>query len=334
MSTESAVGVVVIGRNEGERLVRCLASAAAPGRRVVYVDSGSTDDSVAAASRLGAEIVHLEPSRPFTAARARNAGLVRLRGEGVTPAFVQFVDGDCELDPHWIERGLAELRARPQAAVVAGRRRERAPEASVYNRLCDIEWDTPVGEALACGGDFLARVDALVTVGGLRETMIAGEEPELCHRLRHAGFEIWRLDAEMTLHDAAITRFSQWWRRANRAGHAYAETAWLHGRESGFLGVRPIVSMLIWAVGVPALALLLAVWSPALALAVLFTFPLQWWRVARRLQTEGLAPALARAHAAFLLLAKPAQLAGASRFVGSLLSGRDRVLIEYKGVAS
>ena len=77
------------------------------------------------------------------------------------------------------------------------------PEASVYNRLCDFEWDTPVGDAEACGGDFLARAAAFGSVGGFDERMIAGEEPELCYRLRRGGWRIHRADHAMTLHDAA-----------------------------------------------------------------------------------------------------------------------------------
>src|SRR5207248_7579001 len=128
----------------------------------------------------------------------------------------------------WLERAEQELKVRPEVAVVCGRRRERFPEGSVYNRLCDMEWDTPVGEAESCGGDAMMRVKAVRATGGYRAALIAGEEPELCLRLREAGWKVLRLDAEMTLHDAAMTRFGQWWKRAVRAGHAFAEVSWLH----------------------------------------------------------------------------------------------------------
>ncbi len=181
-------------------------------------------------------------TRPFTAARARNAGLARLSGDG----FVQLVDGDCELRPGWVAAALAAMAAHPRAVVVCGRRRERHPEASVWNRLCDREWDTPVGPALACGGDALMRLPALRAAGGFREDLIAGEEPELCLRLRRAGGEVWRIDAEMTLHDAAMTRFGQWWRRSRRAGHAFAEGAALHGAGPDRHWVAETRRALIW----------------------------------------------------------------------------------------
>jgi glycosyltransferase involved in cell wall biosynthesis len=72
------IAAIAIGRNEGERLVRCFASLQGRVGLIVYVDSGSTDGSVAAAQDSGAEVVALDLSVPFTAARARNAGLARV----------------------------------------------------------------------------------------------------------------------------------------------------------------------------------------------------------------------------------------------------------------
>jgi GT2 family glycosyltransferase len=224
------VGVVAIGRNEGERLARCLASLDPAARPTVYVDSGSTDGSPDRARSLGAEVVALDLSVPFTAARARNAGFDRLLAVAPEVEYVQFADGDCEVDPNWIPTATAELDARPDVAVVCGRRRERFPAATVYNRLCDLEWAGPAGETLACGGDALVRVSALKAVGGYRPDLIAGEEPELCVRLRANGGKIVRLAAEMTRHDAAMTRFGQWWKRNVRAGHAFAQVSRLHAR--------------------------------------------------------------------------------------------------------
>jgi GT2 family glycosyltransferase len=201
------VGVVAIGRNEGERLKRCLRSVLDQARRVVYVDSGSTDGSVEFARSLGVEVVELDMDRPFTMARGRNAGFERLLERDPAIRFVQFVDGDCEVCPGWIERARSALLERPEVAAVSGRRREIDPGASIYNRLTDQEWDMPIGEVRQCGGDVMIRAEALEAVGGYNEAMIAGEEPELSVRLRRAGGVIRRLDAEMTLHDAAMTRW-------------------------------------------------------------------------------------------------------------------------------
>lgn len=319
MSRRDEVGAVAIGRNEGARLTRCLAALAPAAGRVVYVDSGSSDGSVAAARGMGAEVVELDPARPFTAARARNAGFARLAEDG-RPRLVQFVDGDCELQAGWIETAAAFLDAHPDVAVVCGRRRERHPEASLWNRLVDREWDTPVGEARACGGDALMRSDPLAAAGGFDARLIAGEEPELCVRLRAAGWRIWRLDAEMTLHDAAMTRPGQWWRRSARAGHAAAEGAAMHGGPPERHGVARTRRALLWGAALPLAALLGALATPW-ALLLLLAYPAQIARLARR---EGWV------RATFLTLGKIAEAHGVLGYALGRLTGRGRRLIEYK----
>lgn len=312
------VGAVVIGRNEGERLLACLRSLQGQVRRVVYVDSGSTDGSQAAAAALGAEVVVLDAGEPFTAARARNAGLRALAAD--PPGFVQFVDGDCEVQPGWIATALAAFTEHPRAVVVCGRRRERFPEASVYNRLADREWDTPVGQALACGGDALMRHAAVAAVGGYRADLIAGEEPELCLRLRRAGGEVLRIPAEMTLHDAAMTRFAQWWRRSRRAGHAFAEGAALHGAPPDRHWVAETRRALLWGAVLPLAVVLAGLAHPAGWLLVLL-WPAQVARLARRGGREW---------AFFTVLGKLAEAQGALGYYIDRLRGRRRGLIEYK----
>ncbi len=278
------LGAVVIGRNEGERLNRCLSSVLAQVPVVVYVDSGSTDDSIAVATELGVLVYALDLRQPFTAARARNAGVRRLQAVASELEFVQFVDGDCELDPAWIGAATEFLDQHADVAAVCGRRRERHPERSVYNLLCDLEWDTPVGEAKACGGDVLMRTSALRQVIGFHEELIAGEEPELCVRLRATGWRVWRLDAEMTLHDAAMTRFGQWWRRSLRTGFAYAEGVRLHGAAPERHWVRESRSAWAWGAIFPLVLVSLVLVVGASAWWGLALYPLQVVRLAWRIR--------------------------------------------------
>lgn len=318
-ATLPVIDAVVIGRNEGARLVACLTSLAGQVRRTVYVDSGSSDGSVAAARALGAKVIALDMTQPFTAARARNAGLAVLDA----PDFVQWVDGDCVVDAGWLTAALAAFSQHPAAAVVCGRRREMSPQASVYNRLIDLEWATPLGSVAACGGDALMRFSAVTAVGGYRAELIAGEEPELCLRLRAAGHQVWRIDAEMTLHDAAITRFGQWWRRSVRAGHAYAEGAALHGRAGrGITGhwVRETLRALLWGVALPVLILVATLIYPAAA-AMILIYPAQIWRLGRQGGWEW---------ALFTLLGKFAEAWGVLRYWVGRLRGKRQALIEYK----
>lgn len=325
--TLAEVGFVAIGRNEGDRLVACLKSLREAGAgRIVYVDSGSSDGSVNAAVTLGADAVALDMSQPFTAARARNAGARRLI-EPANPRFIQFIDGDCTLANGWLQKAHAFLAANPDVAAVCGRRRERYPDRTVFNRLCDVEWDTPVGETIACGGDALIRVDALTAAGFYDESLIAGEEPELCLRFRERGFKIWRLDAEMSVHDAAMTRVSQWWTRAERAGHAYAEVSTLHRASPQRIWARETRRAFLWSAIAPVAVMLSLVVHPEF-LAMLAAYPAQALRLylsARRRLGEIAAP-----WAAATVIGKFAEASGALKYYWGRAKGRRSGLFEYK----
>jgi len=321
------IGYVAIGRNEGDRLKACLASL----RRdqsaiIVYVDSGSTDDSLNIARSFGAKIVELDVTIPFTAARARNAGAKRLL-EIADPEFIQFIDGDCALDEHWPRMALDFLDAHKDVAIVCGRRRERFPEASVYNRLCDIEWDTPIGDAQACGGDALMRRKAIEQAGFYDESLIAGEEPELCVRLRERAWGIRRLDAEMTRHDAAMTKFSQWWKRSARAGHAFAEVSYLHRNSACGVWKRETMRSLVWSSIAPIAVTLSVAVNPAFILFVA-AYPLQMVRLywgGKKTLGGAAAP-----WAIFTVLGKFPESIGILRYHAGRLFGRRSGLVEYK----
>ncbi len=329
-TSTTRLGAVAIGRNEGERLRACLRSlidAEDAGVRVVYVDSGSTDGSVEMAKALGAEVVDLDMSQPFTAARARNAGLERLLELERNLQYVHFIDGDCEMLPGWMVEATAFLDEHPDYGVVCGRRRERYPDRTIYNLLCDIEWDGPTGEVKACGGDSLMRVDVLEQVGGFRPDLIAGEEPELCVRIRKAGYRVFRLDRDMCLHDAAMTRFDQWWRRSVRSGHAFAEGAALHGAPPERHSVRNVVNAIAWGLVLPmGILVSILVFGPV-ALLLLLIYPLQVVRLARKGPREG------RANwfwAFFLVLSRFSETVGGFKYwVRQVRKGPIR-LIEYK----
>lgn len=316
-----SLAAIAIGRNEGDRLRACLDSLGGRFDRIVYVDSGSTDGSLEMARSKGAEVVQLDMSKPFTAARARNAGLDHLMQTGTAPQMVQFLDGDCQLQPTWLPTALGFLEDHPQVAVVCGRRRELFPDATLWNRLIDAEWDTPIGQAQACGGDALMRVEALQQVGGYNPTLIAGEEPELCVRLRQAGHLIWRLDAEMTLHDAAMTRFGQWWQRAKRAGHAFAEGAALHGAPPERHYVAERNRGVIWGLVVPVVTVLGVLITPWAGLLLLI-WPAQFLRLLRKgYDAQG---------AGLMIIGKFAESQGLLMYVSKRLRGQHSQLIEYK----
>lgn len=314
------VAAIAIGRNEGARLVRCLSSLEGRVGRIVYVDSGSTDNSLAEARAIGAATIALDTERPFTAARARNAGLASIADDPKIE-FVQFIDGDCEVQPDWIVTARRFLEENDRVAIVCGRRRERFPDATLWNRLTDEEWAAAPGKVRACGGDAMMRRVALAEVSGFNSSLIAGEEPELCVRLRQAGWEVWRLDAEMTLHDAAMTRFSQWWSRCRRAGYTYAEGVALHGAPPERHNVARLRRTVLWGGVLPLITLLGLAVTP-FTLVLLLIWPLQILRLRRQ--------GMRTSSAFFLMLGKLAEIQGALTWAWRRMRSRPSHLIEYK----
>lgn len=300
---KAATAIVIIGRNEGERLRPGLHSATLVSERVVYVDSGSRDGSPALARSFGIEVVELDSGLPFTAARGRNAGFAHVLSRWPDTRSVQFIDGDCELNLKWIAAGLAEMARDAQIAVVFGRRRERYPRQTMFNHVCDREWDGPAGPAESCGGDALMRTDALLDVGGYDASLIAAEDDDVCHRLRRGGWKIVRLADEMTLHDVAMTTWWQWWQRNRRSGHAGAEAWHRRGAEDPTL-LKHVLSNLLWSL--PPCWLL---------------WPVLWWRVYRGSDAI---------YATHIVLGKIPHCFGQIGYWWTSLRARKMQLIEYK----
>ena len=321
-------GIVAIGRNEGSRLDACLRSVADFLPRVVYVDSGSSDGSVALARRVGADVVELDLNTPFTAARARNAGFARLMELHPDLALVFFVDGDCEVESGWMSAASAFLAREASVAVVCGIRRERYPQQSLYNRLCDLEWHSaPFGSVKACGGDALFRVAAFRAAGGYNPSLICGEEPDLCVRLRMSGWLVWHLDQPMTIHDAAIHRFMQWWRRTRRAGYAYAQGAAMHGAAPERHWVAESRRAWIWGLVIPLIAITGACLDIRIGLLILLVYPLQCLRLALR---AGAAADIRWRWAAATVVGKFAEMLGQVQYLVSRVRMTRQTLIEYK----
>ncbi|NEP17546.1 MAG: glycosyltransferase [Leptolyngbya sp. SIO4C1] len=331
----SDIGIVAIGRNEGERLKGCLRALKAQISEqtpIVYVDSGSTDDSVRTARELGASVIELDLAQPFTAARARNAGFNYLMTHFPQLHYVQFIDGDCELSAGWLEAARQRLDQDPQLAIVCGYRQERFPQATPYNRYTDLEWQKLPGEASACGGDALVRVKAIRVVNGYNGSLICGEEPEMCIRLRRLGWKIWQLDRVMVIHDADMQHFGQWWKRAVRGGWAVAEGFAMYGQAPEQYMVRRHRSGWFWGFGIPAIALAAAWPTRGLSLLLLvLAYAGLMYRVYRyRRSAYSNPPAHALNYAFFCTLSKFAQAVGQLKYWLTRWQRKTPLLIEYK----
>jgi glycosyltransferase involved in cell wall biosynthesis len=334
-NSQSCIGIVVIGRNEGERLRRCLDSTVAAGRHIVYVDSGSTDGSLALAMAKGAVVLPLDMTTPFCAARARNEGYRQLTQLDDGLRYVQFVDADCELDANWLPQALAALEKRTDVAAVAGWLRERAPEASIYNRIAELEWNqSSPGPVDAVGGIFLIRRDAFDSVEGFNATIPAGEEPELCQRLIHKGWKLLRLDYEMARHDLAMMRFSQWWRRMGRAGYGSMDVAYRFGVGRFSNNVWRVLGWSGW-MATTVIAALVAIITQstalaALAIAMFAIWPVRVIRIALRTRAKGHPWSVALPYAFLMAICFLPQGWGQLRYLADRLLNRSLRLLEYK----
>jgi glycosyltransferase involved in cell wall biosynthesis len=334
MSAELDVSVVVIGRNEGERLLRCIESVQSADWadlrwELIYVDSHSVDGSPQRAQALGVRVLDLGMARP-SAAAGRNIGWRAARGK-----LVLFLDGDTLLEPGFVREALPSL-ADATVAAVWGHRRESQPEQSIYTRVLDLDWVFAPGRVDYFGGDVLVRRAALEQAGGFDDQLVAGEEPELCRRLRARGWTIEHIDAPMTRHDLAITSSRAWWKRAERAGLAYAQVSArfvgtddpLWQREARRNRVHGLALLAL-----PVLSLTLAVWWTAALPLLLLALVVLWARSARRCRWKCPGrPGLAWAYAGHSHLQQLPILAGQWRWWRLQRARRAPTLIEYKGV--
>ncbi len=331
------VGVVVIGRNEGKRLERCLAARGICGLTTVYVDSGSTDGSVSHAESLGIHTIKLDDDRPFTAARGRNAGIEFLVDNYPDLEYIQLLDGDTQIDDDFITFAAHELDSGTTIGAVFGRLRERNRHGSKYNRLCDMEWNHEPGDSEAFSGNVLLRAVTWKDAGGYDETLIAGEDPELSLRVRNKGWTIRSIDAQMGLHDADMHTFAQWWTRTTRTGHAFAEGADMHSGVGHYK--KEVRSIAFWGgvlpLGIGASAA--AGFSKRffwLGLGAALIYPIQWWRIRGHRLAVGDDTEDAKLYATHVMIGKFAELRGIFQYRLNKLRGTRKDLVEYRSVES
>ena len=317
------IGIVIIGRNEGKRLPLCFQSMGMLGCQKVYVDSGSIDESVAIAKAHGIDIVELDKSAPFSAARARNEGFERLLELNPALELVHFIDGDCELAPCWLSNVIEVFDKQKNVAVISGRLREKHRNTSVYMKLCDMGWYKPAGFVDACGGIATYRRNVFESMSGFNGLLIAGEEPELCLRMREAGWKVLSLDVEMGTHDSAMTKFSQWWTRCVKVGFGY-----MNGLEWGGWS-KQYKSTLFWA-GLPLVIVLLVLMSSSgVSLLLFLLYPIQVYRIFRKASGDKLSRKDRFIYAFFCMLSKFPESQGIMAYFLNKISSKSKI-IQYK----
>ncbi|MBL1211656.1 glycosyltransferase family A protein, partial [Geminocystis sp. GBBB08] len=264
------------------------------------------------------------------AARARNKGLEYIIKHYPETKYIQFLDGDCELLPNWLENAMAKLNKKENLAIVVGRNIEKYPEKSIYNYLADMEWNTPIGETNSCGGNALIRLEALKQVNGYNSSLICGEEPEMCLRLRQKEWKIERLDVNMTLHDTAMFKFSQWWKRATRWGWAVAEGYFMHGKPPENYMIKEYFSGFLWGLIIPFFAITLIWITNGLSLFLLLSYLLLLFKIYRYRLNYGDNQKDAKLYAFWSVLSKFPQFMGQCKYLWKKLTKQQATIIEHK----
>lgn len=319
--------VVVIGRNEGQRLMVCLRSVVPQTRVTVYVDSGSTDGSAAFARSLGCHVIELDPERPFGPSRARNEGFAAAMLLAPDAEFVQFLDGDCEMCEGWLQQGAATLWNQPDAGIVCGTVHEMFPDASPYNKVYEIEWQNPVGEIEVCAGRMMMRTSLFRDSGGFRTDIVAGEDEEFCFRVRRSGWKVLQLEAPMARHDVAMLHLRQYWRRSRRTGFAYAQVAAVIGRQQRVYS-REILRLWFWGL-LPLVAMGLAWPTRGYSLLLLLAYLLVVARIAATIRRRGWSRRDARNYAWLTTASKFPGLQGLLEFYWWRLHGQRAAVSDH-----
>lgn len=300
--------IVVIGLNEAAHLADCFRSIYAAAaywsggaQDVVYVDSGSQDESIELARRYADRIFALRS--PISAAAARDVGLLNATGD-----YVLFLDGDMELDTFWWQC-VSEYERNgtfPRSVIgLIGMRHDIYVDETTRLRLGEQENVYRTGRARTArhiGGALLIRRDILLKAQGYQPDLRGSEEPDLYARLRGAGYDIWEIPCPFIRHHTPMP--ASWPRRvwrelfSNRLDASFGLAFWralTGGYIRGWLDIyRP--TALVWCVdGITLLLLTSARWWGAAFVQVIM---LSWLLVTRR--TKLFVTARARLYAAFM----------------------------------
>lgn len=316
------IAIIVIGRNEGDRLKHCLQSLSDLDILTVYVDSASTDGSAEYAKSVGVKVVELDKSSSLNAAKARNAGFQWLENHKDIK-YIHFIDADCELNAQYLPSAIQFLENNIDVAIVFGRLREKYITKSLYTRFSDMGWYIKPGETNTCGGNATMRYNVFKTIKGFDESLIAGEEPELCKRIFNAGYKIICLDTMMGTHDSAMTHFKQWWVRTVKTGYGFANAAKKDG-DNHF-----VKSIYLWAGIIPVLLVILFLIKPAIGVISTLIYPLQILRISLRL-TIPYSFSDKLLYGFFVMLAKFPQLLGIIKYHITNGQNKEASNIEYK----
>jgi glycosyltransferase involved in cell wall biosynthesis len=251
------LSIVLIGKNQAWNMARLVESiltqtSQVGSREIIFVDSASTDETLQIAAQYPIHVLRLRPSQTLTPAAGRYVGYRYSSG-----SMVLFVDGDMELYPGWLEHALQALRRRPDVGAVTGEIIDLPKDASTPSTRRP---EVSIGACAARSVPFAAGVAiyrraALERAGPFNPYLQSDEEPDLCVRIRHQGFQIVRLDHPVVYHysDAMVhmsTLVGRWRRKLYLGSGQCLRYHWgrptfgTYYQERGY-GVMPLAGILL-----------------------------------------------------------------------------------------
>jgi len=195
------LSIILISHNQSWNIPRLIESVLhettfVQEREILLVDSASSDGTAELAATFPIRVLRLPASQRLTAAAGRYVGCKHTSGK-----LVLFLDGDMEMMPGWLACAMDYLARNPAVAAVTGQVFDVLPTA-------DSD-DVPVMPAVAsaaavsipaCGGAGMYRRAVLEQVGNFNPYLYSEEEPDLCLRMRVAGYSIVRLERPLAKH--------------------------------------------------------------------------------------------------------------------------------------
>lgn len=200
--TEIQLSIVLIAKNLEWNIARLIESVQANATalepyEIIYVDSASTDRTVEIACQYPVGVYRLPPENQLTPAAGRFTGFKKAKGK-----LLLFLDGDQQLWPGWLEKGLRILDANPDVAGVTGvevfLKPDQKPED--YTGPGPETFDDRYFQVRQTSGPALFRRTVLEELGPYHPFLYSEEEPEMCLRFRSHGYRLLRTYHPIVFH--------------------------------------------------------------------------------------------------------------------------------------
>jgi GT2 family glycosyltransferase len=275
VSAEPDITVSLVNTDNRELLLACLATLPGAAERVrlqtIVVDNASTDGSADAVRERFPDAEVVARDRRYGFGANHNQAIARARGR-----YVFILNEDTDLHPGCLDRLCAFMDQNPSVGAAGprilypdGREQPSAfhfpSPARVALTTATLQrrfWIQSGGSAIrrvdwVCGAAILARTTALAAVGGFDESLfIYSEDPDLCLRMRHAGYASAYFPHASLVHYENATTTGVPERRIYQMERSRAAYARKHHGQTGELAVRGLTAAAFGARAAIAKALL------------------------------------------------------------------------------